>query len=167
VPNSPESKFAADRLRSLKPARLDPDADHACHHTFDHWRCAGKHPLIGSRPAAKAGFDVQLASGPTTGPEGSLESLDPQLLTISNLVRAVHPIKDFLAFANWSAFFAIPNQTSSIRTAGKAGVLGRLAAAAGRRPNHCPHDSRDPPLEISRARWRISFFARLNDAPHA
>ena len=49
----------------------------------------------------KPGVEVNLISGPTTGPEGSLEpavSKIPGLLTIvPELVRPVHPLKDFIA----------------------------------------------------------------------
>src|SRR5271167_3962516 len=49
----------------------------------------------------KPGLDVQLISGPTTGPEGSLEAeaaAMPGLLTIvPELIRPVHPLKDWSA----------------------------------------------------------------------
>ena len=50
---------------------------------------------------AKPGVEVKLISGPTTGPEGSLENEAgkiPGLLTVvPELVRPVHPLKDFIA----------------------------------------------------------------------
>src|SRR5438876_10943096 len=50
----------------------------------------------------KPDMDVKLISGPTTGPEGSIESevaTVPNLLTIlPELVRPVHPWKDIWAF---------------------------------------------------------------------
>src|SRR5450432_2459018 len=49
----------------------------------------------------KPGVEVHLISGPTTGPEGSLESTfspTPEILTVvPELVRPVHPFKDWLA----------------------------------------------------------------------
>jgi hypothetical protein len=50
---------------------------------------------------AKPGIEVKLISGPAIGPEGSLENevaKIPGLLTIiPELVRPVHPMKDFIA----------------------------------------------------------------------
>src|SRR3954470_18585101 len=77
----------------------------------------------------KPGFEVQLISGPSTGPEGSLESCDPQLITIPSLVRPIHPVKDFLALRQLEAHFR-RTQPDLVHThSGKAGLLGRLAAA--------------------------------------
>src|SRR6266567_210255 len=49
----------------------------------------------------KPGVDIHLISGPTSGPEGSLESVfdpTPELLTrVPELVRPVHPWKDMAA----------------------------------------------------------------------
>src|ERR1044071_7636789 len=49
----------------------------------------------------KPGLEVNLISGPSTGPEGSLEHAfahTPQTLTtVPELVRPVHPVKDLLA----------------------------------------------------------------------
>ncbi len=49
----------------------------------------------------KPGVEVHLLSGPTTGPEGSLESEftgRPGVLTrVPALVRPIHPLKDWLA----------------------------------------------------------------------
>ena len=77
----------------------------------------------------KPGFQVELVSGPASGPEGSLESLDPQLITIPNLVRPVHPQKDFVALRQLEKLFG-ETQPDIVHThSGKAGILGRLAAA--------------------------------------
>jgi len=77
----------------------------------------------------KPGLDIKLVSGPTTGPEGSLESLDPELITIPDLVRPVHPYKDFLARQQLERLFR-ETQPDVVHThSGKAGILGRLAAA--------------------------------------
>src|SRR3954470_72992 len=76
----------------------------------------------------KPGFDVQLISGPSTGPEGSLESLDPQLVTLRSLVRPIHPYQDFLALRQLKDIFR-KTQPDIVHThSGKAGILGRLAA---------------------------------------
>jgi glycosyltransferase involved in cell wall biosynthesis len=86
----------------------------------------------------KPGFEVDLISGPTTGPEGSLESAFnsiPQALTIlPELVRPVHPWKDFIALRRLTKFFRAQRPDIVHTHSGKAGVLGRLAAAHARVP---------------------------------
>jgi len=77
----------------------------------------------------RPGFDVQLISGPSTGPEGSLESLDPQLTIVPALVRPVAPYRDALALRQLTQIFR-NSQPDIVHThSGKAGILGRLAAA--------------------------------------
>jgi glycosyltransferase involved in cell wall biosynthesis len=81
---------------------------------------------------AKAGVTVQLISGPTHGPEGSLESpaaSRPGLLTIvPDLVRPVHPWRDWLAWRKLTKIFQTTRPHIVHTHSGKAGVLGRLAA---------------------------------------
>jgi glycosyltransferase involved in cell wall biosynthesis len=77
----------------------------------------------------KPGFDVQLISGPTTGPEGSLASLDSQLITIPSLVRPINPAYDFLALRQLRQTFRDSRPEIVHTHSGKAGILGRLAAA--------------------------------------
>jgi glycosyltransferase involved in cell wall biosynthesis len=77
----------------------------------------------------KPGFEVQLISGPSTGPEGSLESLDPQLLSLPNLVRPIDPFRDFLALRQLDRIFRKSRPDIVHTHSGKAGILGRLAAA--------------------------------------
>jgi glycosyltransferase involved in cell wall biosynthesis len=81
----------------------------------------------------KPELEVQLLSGPTSGPEGSLESAfarSPALLSIvPDLVRPVHPWKDTLAFRDLTQRLR-HQQPDLVHThSGKAGILGRLAAA--------------------------------------
>jgi len=80
----------------------------------------------------KSGVDVQLISGPASGPEGSLESAfdsAPDLLTcLPELVRPVHPWKDFLALRRLTRIFREQRPDLVHTHSGKAGVLGRLAA---------------------------------------
>jgi glycosyltransferase involved in cell wall biosynthesis len=78
------------------------------------------------------GLDVLLVSGPTRGPEGSLEpevAAIPGLLAIvPNLVRPVHPLKDAAALRGLVALFRL-RQPDIVHThSGKAGILGRIAA---------------------------------------
>ena len=81
----------------------------------------------------KAGLEVDLITGPTLGPEGSLEPAFagcPALLTIvPELVRPLHPWKDVRAWQKLTELFRA-RQPQIVHThSGKAGVLGRLAAA--------------------------------------
>ena len=78
------------------------------------------------------GLQINLISGPTRGPEGSLESrfaAKPQLLTVlPSLVRPVHPARDFQALLQLQKIFQITHPDIVHTHSGKAGVLGRLAA---------------------------------------
>ena len=78
------------------------------------------------------GCEVDLISGPTDGPEGSLESsLDdcPGVLrTARHLVRPVHPWHDPLALLELTRLLRERRPDLVHTHSGKAGVLGRLAA---------------------------------------
>jgi glycosyltransferase involved in cell wall biosynthesis len=80
----------------------------------------------------KPGVTVRLISGPTTGPEGSLESEfanAPEILTIvPELVRPVHPLKDFLARRRLEKILRGQKPDIVHTHSGKAGILGRIAA---------------------------------------
>jgi glycosyltransferase involved in cell wall biosynthesis len=83
-------------------------------------------------------LDVHLLSGPTTGPEGSLE---PRVGTaafpfhiVPTLVRPIHPWLDLRAFRDLTRRF-LALQPQLVHThSGKAGFLGRLAARRARVP---------------------------------
>ncbi len=79
------------------------------------------------------GFEVDLISGPTTGPEGSLEpalSRSPGVLAVEpHLVRPVHPWHDWRARQKLTALFRARRPDIVHTHSGKAGYLGRLAAA--------------------------------------
>ena len=81
---------------------------------------------------AKPGLKVELISGPTTGPEGSLESRfapHPGVLTrLPELVRPIHPWKDLRALRQLTRAFRERKPDLVHTHSGKAGVLGRLAA---------------------------------------
>jgi len=81
----------------------------------------------------KADLDVRLISGPTTGPEGSMESaFDDQpgvLKVVPELVRPVHPWKDLVALHQLTRLFRERQPQLVHSHSGKAGILGRLAAA--------------------------------------
>lgn len=76
--------------------------------------------------------EVRLISGPTSGPEGSIEPLVtaiPGLLTrIPDLVRPVRPWHDLRAFLALTQIFRAQRPDIVHTHSGKAGVLGRLAA---------------------------------------
>lgn len=82
----------------------------------------------------KPGIEVSLISGPTTGPEGSLEprvTSIPGLLTIvPELIRPVSLWHDWLALRKLKRLFREQRPDIVHTHSGKAGVLGRLAAHA-------------------------------------
>ena len=81
----------------------------------------------------KPGVEVDLVSGPEAGPEGSLASMfdrHPGLVTIlPQLVRPLHPWHDCLAWRKLTKLFRARRPQIVHTHSGKAGVLGRLAAA--------------------------------------
>jgi glycosyltransferase involved in cell wall biosynthesis len=99
--------------------------------------------MLSDRP----GWQVDVVSGPQTGPEGSLiESVRERgvHLTIEpSLVREVNPLKDLLAFIRLVRFIKRGDYAVVHTNSSKAGILGRWAAwlaglagppAAGPRP---------------------------------
>ena len=78
------------------------------------------------------GLEVDLISGPTAGPEGSLESsfsgCAGALSVARHLVRPVHPWHDALALPELTRLFRERRPDLVHTHSGKAGVLGRLAA---------------------------------------
>ncbi|MGE3310337.1 MAG: glycosyltransferase family 4 protein [Limisphaerales bacterium] len=78
------------------------------------------------------GIEAHLISGPTTGPEGSLEPLfadRPDLLTIlPSLVRPVRPALDVRAWLSLTRQFRRLQPDIVHTHSGKAGIVGRLAA---------------------------------------
>jgi glycosyltransferase involved in cell wall biosynthesis len=80
----------------------------------------------------KPGVEVHLISGPTTGPEGSLEPAladTPDLFTrVPELVRPVHPLNDWLALRRLEKILREQKPDIVHTHSSKAGILGRLAA---------------------------------------
>ena len=80
----------------------------------------------------KPGMEIHLISGPSIGPEGSLEnearSMPGLLRLVPELVRPVHPLKDFIALRKLEAILRHQNPDLVHTHSGKAGILGRLAA---------------------------------------
>lgn len=80
----------------------------------------------------RRGVDARLIAGLTTGPEGSLEPTiaSAGLLTLApHLIRAVRPTEDWRAFRDLLALFREQKPQIVHTHSGKAGILGRLAAA--------------------------------------
>src|SRR5437868_2001531 len=80
----------------------------------------------------KPDLRVDLISGPTTGPEGSMESSltpHPGLLTIvPSLVRPVHLLLDWRATRQLTTLLRERHPDIVHTHSGKAGILGRIAA---------------------------------------
>jgi glycosyltransferase involved in cell wall biosynthesis len=81
----------------------------------------------------KPDLEVDLVSGPTQGPEGSLEPLlvaaGCSPIIVPHLVRPVSPWKDLLALRELERLFRERSPDIVHTHSGKAGILGRLAAA--------------------------------------
>ena len=77
-------------------------------------------------------WEVELISGPTRGPEGSLEPMAravPGLLHLEScLVRPVHPVMDALAYLRLRSHFRRTRPQIVHTHSGKAGIVGRFAA---------------------------------------
>src|SRR4051812_10971777 len=77
----------------------------------------------------KPDLKVDLISGPTIGPEGSMEdrfnSQSGTLTVVPSLVRPVHPVQDWQATARLTSLLRA-RQPDIVHThSGKAGILGR------------------------------------------
>jgi glycosyltransferase involved in cell wall biosynthesis len=72
---------------------------------------------------------VDLISGPTTGPEGSLEREAGELVVIPELVRPIHPLHDMLALRKLEGILRDRKPDVVHTHSGKAGILGRWAAS--------------------------------------
>ncbi len=89
-------------------------------------------------------YRVTLASGPTTGPEGSLEDQIPGEIAferIPELVRNPDPLKDIIALRRLYALMRRGRYHIVHTHTTKAGLLGRIAARLARVPIvvHTPH----------------------------
>lgn len=83
-------------------------------------------------------WEVDVISGPQTGPEGSLIEhaikRGVNLSIDSHLVREIHPIKDFLSFIKTIGFITKKKYKIVHTHSSKAGILGRWAAWLARVP---------------------------------
>ena len=114
----------------------------------------------------KPGVEVHLISGPTTGPEGSLESEfagAPEVLTrVPELVRPVHPWKDWLALRRLEKILREQKPDIVHTHSGKAGILGRLAARRAGVPViiHHVHGPSFGPFQGPLANWIFTAAER-------
>jgi len=115
----------------------------------------------------KPDLDLQLISGPTSGPEGSLESQArqiPGLLTlVPELVRPVHPLKDLIALRKLEKILAEQRPALVHTHSGKAGILGRLAAKRAGVPIiiHHLHGPSFGDFQGAAANWIFTAAERL------
>jgi len=86
----------------------------------------------------KPDIETTLLAGPTSGPEGSVESAfrdNPKLLTvIPSLVRPINPPMDLIALNRLTQHFRKARPDFVHTHSGKAGILGRLAARRAKVP---------------------------------
>src|ERR1017187_2253378 len=112
------------------------------------------------------GVVVHLISGPTTGPEGSLESEfagTPEILTrVPELVRPIHPLKDWLALRQLEKILREQKPDIVHTHSGKAGILGRLAARRAGVPVilHHIHGPSFGPFQSAPANWLFTAAER-------
>jgi glycosyltransferase involved in cell wall biosynthesis len=112
--------------------------------------------VLGLRP--KPGVEVRLLSGPSVGSEGSLEAEVSRLgllTTVPALTRPVHPWKDVLAWRQLTRLLRGQRADIVHTHSGKAGVLGRLAAARVGVPVilHTVHGPSFGPFQGAVANW--------------
>jgi glycosyltransferase involved in cell wall biosynthesis len=114
----------------------------------------------------KPGVEVHLLSGPTTGPEGSLESEfagTPEILTrVPELVRPIHPLKDWLALRQLEKILRGQKPDIVHTHSGKAGILGRLAVRRAGVPViiHHIHGPSFGPFQGPLANWIFTAAER-------
>ncbi|MDD3954720.1 MAG: glycosyltransferase family 4 protein [Lentisphaeria bacterium] len=110
------------------------------------------------------GHQVTLITGESPGPEGNLlqNSCPPgmKLLEIPELIRAINPVKDFLAYRKLVKIFREQKFDVVHTHASKAGILGRLAADKAKIPFivHTVHGQAFHPYQ---AAWKNGLYIAL------
>ena len=106
---------------------------------------AQENTLLTALGLREKGFAVTLVTGPSWGEEGEIlsEALEEglELVILPELVREIHPGKDFIAWLKLSSWF-VKNRYTIVHThTSKAGFLGRFAAHFTKIPAviHTPH----------------------------
>ena len=105
---------------------------------------AAENTLLTVARLNRARYDITLASGPSDGPEGSMEDRIPgdvPFVRIPELVRDPHPVKDVLAAFRLYALMRRGRYHIVHTHTTKAGLLGRMVARLARVPIvvHTPH----------------------------
>lgn len=111
--------------------------------------------------------EVKLITGPTIGPEGSLEQAARDIFTgpatgdftlLPELVRPVHPLKDFIALRKLERLLRDQKPDIVHTHSGKAGILGRLAAKRAGVPVilHHIHGPSFGPFQGALANWAFT-----------
>lgn len=114
----------------------------------------------------KSDLKVELISGRTEGPEGSLESqfadLPGMLRIVPELVRPIRPWKDWIALHRLRDLFCRDRPDIVHTHSGKAGVVGRLAAAKAGVPLivHTIHGPSFGPFQGAIRNWLFRFAER-------
>ncbi len=102
---------------------------------------AQENTLLTVRELQARGYEVELAAGPETGPEGALPVPEGIVFhAIPTLVREIRPLADLRAL--WDLYRLMRRGYDVVHThTSKAGVLGRVAARLARVPLrvHTPH----------------------------
>lgn len=97
------------------------------------------------RLANRDRFEVDLISGPTDGPEGSIEeavaAAGIEIVRVPGLCRSVAPIRDIRAYSELARLFRERRYDIVHTHTSKAGFVGRLAARRTKVPIviHTPH----------------------------
>ncbi len=95
---------------------------------------AQENTILSCEGSADEGHEVILAHGPIYGPEGSLAdratAAQYQTVEIPSLVRAIHPVKDYLAYRQIRKLIRETRPDVIHTHSSKAGILGRAAAWA-------------------------------------
>ncbi len=110
----------------------------------------------------KKGYNVDLVSGKTKGPEGSLENevrnKNINLIIIPQLIRNINPFYDIIAFIK---IFKVlkKNKYDIIHThSGKAGVLGRIAGKLSNRKTTVIHTIHGPSFYPNQKKFAYLFY---------
>src|SRR5262245_15488032 len=87
---------------------------------------------------SKPGIEVSLIAGPSAGPEGSLESqvtaIPGMLTVVPELMRPINPVQDLRALRHLTQLFRQELPDIVHTHSGKAGIVGRIAAARAKVP---------------------------------
>lgn len=111
-------------------------------------------------------LDVQLISGPTQGSEGSLlpvlNANEFPITEVTDLVRPVHPLRDFRALRTLTSLFRETKPDLVHTHSGKAGILGRIAARKAGVPVivHTIHGPSFGRFQGAVANWVFRFAER-------